>query len=171
MRHRSRLLSSPLLGGVILGAFGCSEAPSAPMGVPENARPVSVQPLPEADRVRFSSGMTTRQRLVVRDHSTWVTVWPQIDGRIPPAPVPTIDFSSSVAIVAAMGTEPTTSYEITVDDVRTLHEDAWISVTEESPSPECTVGDVITAPVAVVVVPRFAGQATFLEHTAQGACR
>jgi protease stability complex PrcB-like protein len=171
MHHRSQVRPSALLVGVLLGSIGCSEAPSAPMSAPENAQPVSVQPLPEADPARFSSGMTTRQRLVVRDHATWVTVWPQIYGRTPPAPVPTIDFTSSVVIVAAMGTEPTTSYEITVDDVRTLHEDAWISVTEESPSPECTVGDVITAPVAVVVVPRFAGQATFLEHTSQGACR
>jgi len=170
MFHRPRLLLLALLLESAAGSIGCSEAPSVPIDVPENAQPVLVQPIPEADRAIFSSGMTTRQRLIVRDHATWVTLWPQIYGRIPPAPVPTIDFTSSVVIVAAMGMEPTTSYVIHIDDVRTLDENAWISVTEESPAPECTVGNVVTTPVAVVVVPRFTGQATFLEYTSQVAC-
>jgi hypothetical protein len=171
MHYRSQILPSAFLVAAIIGPLGCNAAPDNPTGVPDDAQPVLVQPLPEAESQLFDSDITTRQRLVVRDNATWVTVWSQIESRIPPGRVPTIDFASSVVIVAAMGREPTTSYLINVDDVRTLREDAWISVTEQSPGPECTVGDVFTAPVAVVVVPRFAGQATFLEHTSQGTCQ
>jgi hypothetical protein len=140
--------------------------------MPESARPASVQPLAAAEPMRFDSGLTTRQRLVIRDAATWANVWQQIAGTRQPAPVvPVVDFANDLVIVAAMGTKSTGGYSIEVDDVHTIGGDASISVTEQSPGSGCAVTQAFTAPVAVVVVPRFSGQATFVEHASLHACR
>jgi len=172
MHYRPRLLVSAFLVAAIIGPLGCNAAPDNPTDIPDNAHPVLVQPLPEAESLRFYSGITTQQRLVVRDSATWATLWQQIVAPYQPAPaVPSIDFAGNVVIVAAMGTRNTGGYSITVDDVHTLADDAWISITEQSPGSGCIVTDALTAPVAVVVVPRFAGRAMFLEHTSQTTCQ
>jgi hypothetical protein len=140
--------------------------------MPEGARHVQFQPLPEAQGMRYYSGIATRQRLVVGDAATWANVWEQIVGTLRPVPpVPAIDFPSKLVIVAAMGTRATGGYSIDVEDVSLMADDASISIKEESPGSGCIVTEALTAPVAVVVVPRFAGQASFLEHASQRACQ
>jgi hypothetical protein len=167
MYHRSRLHLSALLVGATAVSIGCSSGASSG---PE--MPVDTQPLAEVQPFRFYSGMKTRQRLVVRDAATWANAWQQIAATMPPPPAaPAVDFSSDLLIVAAMGTMPTGGYSIDVDDVGVGGGNASISITEQSPGPTCVVTQSLTAPVVVVVVPKFAGQATFVEHTAQLACR
>jgi len=169
MHHRSRLLFCALLASATAGSIGCTSARSE---FPEGAQPVVIQPIPEAQSERFYSGITTQQRLVVRDGATWANVWQQIDANSIPVPaVPAVDFASNVVIVAAMGRKNSGGYSIDVDDVRSVAEDAWVSITENSPGAMCITTAVITAPVAVVMVPRFAGQVTFLEHAVQDDCR
>ena len=169
MHHSSRLLFLGLLASATTGSIGCTGEPSE---FPEGAQPVVIQPIPEAQLDRFSSGITTQQRLVVRDGATWANVWQQIAGNNRPIPAaPSVDFASNVVIVAAMGMKSSGGYSIDVNDVRTVAQDAWISITESSPGAMCSTAGVITTPVAVVIVQRFAGQVTFLEHAVQDNCR
>jgi len=169
MHHRSRLLFCALLASATTGSIGCTGDRSE---FPEGAQSVLIQPIPEAQPERSYSGITTQQRLVVRDGATWANVWQQIAGNSIPVPaVPAVDFASHVVIVAAMGMKNSGGYSIDVNDVRTLAEDAWISITENSPGAMCITTAVITTPVAIVRVPRFAGQVTFLEHAVQNDCR
>ena len=56
------------------------------------------------------------------------------------------------------------------DDVRVLDGNARITVTARSPGRGCGVTMALTAPVAVVTVPSFPGEATFAERTVQHAC-
>jgi hypothetical protein len=162
MHKRSRLLLSASFVSAMVVVVGCAD----------NVPSVQIQPLPEAQPVRYYSGITTQQRLVVRDAATWASTWQQIVSRIqPPPPVPMVDFASNLVIVAAMGTKPTGGYSIDVDNVRISGPDASISVTEQSPGSGCVVTQAETAPVAVVLVPQFTGQATFIEHSTQLACR
>jgi hypothetical protein len=163
MHRHPQALVLALLAGITTAAMGCTSR-SAELEV-------QPQPLPEAQPMRFYSGMAAPQRLVVRDTATWEKLWPQIVGNHRPVPpVPVIDFISDVVIVAAMGTEPTGGYSIEVDDVRVVGEDASISVVEKSPDSTCVVTDASTAPVAIVVVPTFAGHATFIEHATKEVC-
>jgi hypothetical protein len=121
--------------------------------------------------MRYDSGMTTKQRLVIRDGAAWADVWKQITSPFQPVPpVPEVDFAKNVLIVAAMGTRSSGGYSIAVDGVRIVAGGAKVSVTEESPGSGCFTTQALTAPVAVVVVRRFAGEATFAEHTSQHAC-
>lgn len=172
MYPHARRLVSVLLVGATAASTGCvSGAPGDPSGTPE-ARPIPFQPLQEAQTVRFYSGLTTRQRLVIRDAATWANVWRELTSPFQPAPpVPAVDFASNLVVVAAMGLRNTGGYSITIDDVRTAAGDVSISVTERSPGSGCIVTAVVTEPVAVVVASRFAGQATFVEHTALRDCQ
>jgi hypothetical protein len=167
--YRARFLSLAFLVGII-GSTGCPRSGGANSGQVEG--PVFVQPLAEAQRVRFDSGMDTRQRLVVRNRAAWVKVWHQLVGnKSHTPPVPAVDFESNVVIVAAMGTRSSGGFSIDIDDVHFVDGDARISVTERSPGEWCGVTLALTAPVAVVVVSRFPGRATFLERTEQRACQ
>jgi hypothetical protein len=122
--------------------------------------------------MRFNSGMTTQQRLVIRDGATWAKVWAQIAApHQPPPAVPAVDFAKDVVIVAAMGTKDSGGYSITINDVGLVPGGARISVTEESAGANCGVTMALTSPVAVVLVPRFDGGATFQEHTSKRDCK
>jgi PrcB C-terminal len=169
-----RFLSLALLAGA-LGSTGCPK--SGPPNTDEGERSGSVQPLPGAQPIRYSGsydGMTTRQRLVVRDAATWTNVWQQSTGTsqyIPPVPpVPPVDFASQVILIAAMGTKGSGGYSIAIDDVRVVDGNTRITVTERSPGNNCLVTMALTAPVAVVAVPSFPGEATFVERAVQHAC-
>lgn len=177
MHHRARTLLPALLAGAAAVSIGCAtgcinEAPGDPQG-PAEMQPVRFEPLPDAQAVRFYSGMTTRQRLVIRDAATWANVWQQLASPFQPVPpVPAVDFATSLVVVAAMGQKNTGGYAITVDDVRATAGEVSISVTEQAPGSGCSVIQALTAPVAVVVVtPRFAGPATFVERAVQHDCQ
>lgn len=173
MRYPSRLLFSALLAGATATVIGCGGASVDASHFPPFAQPIAIRPLPGAESMQFTySGITTRQRLVIRDAATWADVWPQIAGSVQPLPpAPAVDFASDLVIVAAMGTRRTGGYSISIDEVRVASEDAWISVTETSPGSGCIVTQALTAPVAVAVMTRFAGRARFLEHRSVRVCQ
>ena len=83
---------------------------------------------------------------------------------------PAIGFAKNVVIVAAMGTKATDGYSIAVDEVRIVAGTATASVTEGSAGWRCIVTQALTEPVAFVVAPRFAGEATFVERSSQHTC-
>lgn len=181
--HHARFLSLAFLVGIV-GSAGCRT--NGEPNINERRESGLVPPPSDAQPMRRDSGaavwqrldvgsydgMATRQRLVVRDGATWAALWQQLASNHRPIPaVPAVDFAGNVVIVAAMGTRSSGGYSIDIDDVRMGGGDARISVTERSPGDGCMVTMALTAPVAAVVVPRFLGQATFLERTEQRACR
>jgi hypothetical protein len=132
---------------------------------------VPIEPVPAPRDMLSTTGMTTAQRLVVRDETTWFQVWTQLAGSFRPSPTPPdIDFTRDAVIVAATGTRSNGAFSITVDDARLYTHDAEITVTEHAPGSNCTVPDVVITPAAVVRVPTFSGQATFLEHLSVESC-
>ena len=163
--HCSRLVIFML---VVVAATGCIERPSR---VPSGAYPITINPILEGNSLRYSSGMTVRDRLVIRDQASWERTWLEIVGSlrpIPPAPV--IDFANDVAIVAAMGTKNTGGYAIDIEDVHLMDGDVWVSVHETSPGQRCIVTAAFSHPVDVAVVPRFEGKATFVERASDHDC-
>jgi hypothetical protein len=148
---------------------GCSATPS---DVPEGARRVSFQPLPADQSEHIFSGIDTTERLVIRDDATWAAVWQRAVGTSEPlAPLPEVDFATELVLAAAMGTRNTTGYSVVIEAVDTMDGDAWVSVTERSPGTGCVTGDALTAPVRFVAVPRYDGETTFIERTAEVDCK
>jgi hypothetical protein len=165
MDYRGYLVSG-LLVGTLAASSGClfSEVPLAAQRVP-------IEPLSEAQTWRFNSGMTMPRRLVVRDEASWQDAWHEMTRSSPQtAPTPVVDFTSRVVIVAAMGWRESGGHAISIDEVHVMDGDAWVSVTELSPGVGCFTTQALTAPVAVVLAPRFDGDATYVEDTGERGC-
>jgi|SRR6185503_5787474 len=157
---------------VIATVLACGgQLSSVPPHAPADAAPVTVEPVADLQSVRFNSGISTRERTLVRTRATWEALWPQIVGSLRPIPpVPAVDFATKTVIVASMGTRSSGGYVISVDDVRQARGDAWITITERSPGSGCGTTAAITTPIAAVVVPRFDGTATYVERTTSVNC-
>ena len=129
------------------------------------------RPIPEPATGRVDTGISGRQRSVVRDAATWAQLWRTItSGYSPAPPVPELDFDSEMAIVAAMGTRPSGGYSIHIDEVREADGQLHVEVREVSPGPNCLVSFAMTAPVVAVRVARRDGPVTFVEHAETVDC-
>jgi hypothetical protein len=108
---------------------------------------------------------------VVRDAATWQAVWSEIFARRSAVPaLPSVDFSSEMVLVAAMGSRANGGYSILVDGVWLAGDGSVVAgVTSTSAGTGCSVAAVIVAPVDAVVVPK-APAVTFAERAAAHDC-
>lgn len=131
-----------------------------------------LEPLQAAEPLRQDSGMTTRERLVVRDQATWTDTWRKLSSRqSTPLQTPQIDFSERAVIVASMGQMNSANHSISIDDVAFSGDSASFTVTESAPGAGCLSLPSISHPAAVVTVPTFTGEATFDEKRSELPCR
>ncbi|HET9621365.1 MAG TPA: protease complex subunit PrcB family protein [Kofleriaceae bacterium] len=156
-----------LLGhGLVLAPIATALACAAGGGTRAVMRPV-----PGAAAVQLTSGLHARQRIIVRDRADWRDVWTRMFHAQAEPPLPEIDFSRTVVVIAAMGDKNTGGYAIHIDDAHLLGSGAVVSITETAPAGGCWVTGGVTAPVAVVALPWFPGKVEFLEHAARAACQ
>jgi hypothetical protein len=120
-------------------------------------------------RFRFNSGLGTRERLVVRDAAAWQALWARIARGSSP-PVPAVDFSTEMVIVASMGSKPTGGYTIAIERVSESGGTVFVQVLETSPGRGCGTTQAITSPTAGVVVPLRSGSVRFSERKAVREC-
>lgn len=117
------------------------------------------------------TGVTSRQRLVIRDAQAWSEFWEQVHSNVmPQPPVPSIDFARNIVVAAAMGTRPTGGFSIQIDDVYTDEEELYAVVEERSPGGNCILTQALTAPVVAVRVPRVAASVSFVERRETFTC-
>jgi hypothetical protein len=167
---RTLPLAALLVGS--LAACGHDPAAPAPFRVPSGATAIPTQPLAEAIAPQgYGSTFTTRQRIVVRDAAAWAALWPRLVGnQTPVPPVPAVDFSRSMIILAAMGTKPSSGYAITIDAVFQSGGTTYAGVRETSPADDCLVLTVITSPIDAVLVPRSDAPVIFRERAETHHC-
>lgn len=142
---------------------------SAEARLPRGAVRVAMEPLRDSVGrfVNLYSGWVNRERLVVRDAETWVSLWAtraQTSG-----PAPAVDFGTRDVILVASGLRTTGGYGIDVEDVADTPTERWIVVSEVSPG-NCIVTDAFTAPVMAVLVPKSEKPATFIERRTVHDC-
>lgn len=142
----------------------CSELPSVTPELdrePLDGEPVEVIRLAETLPAHYS-GMTQRERVVVRTPAEWEIVWRRMwAGHSPLPPVPAVDFERHVLLVAAMGSRPTGGYHIRIAEAAALADEVAVRVVETSPSRGCITTQAFTAPVDVVKLPRTSRQIQF----------
>jgi hypothetical protein len=134
-----------LLGATTLAA--CAAIPPTPFYTARFAEPIP-------HYYRYSSGLDQPTNLVVRDWPTWNTLWNEITRRHgqPPA-APHVDFGSEMLLVAAMGTQPSGGYAITIEQVVETPASLDAYVVRTSPGPRCGATAALTQPVDIVRVP------------------
>jgi hypothetical protein len=137
---------------VVLGVGACSDSASPP-GEPGASIPV-VRLRSDPSPFSFYSGLDKPDRIVIRDPVTWQIVWKKVwlgDSEVPAAP--TVDFSSEMIVVAALGARSTGGYAILIDRANEVA-NGGIRVTIRSISPlNCLVTEAFTQPVDIARLP------------------
>jgi hypothetical protein len=95
-----------------------------------------------------TSGITPPARLVIRDDSSYASVWTSLGAGARPA----VDFSRDIVIVAAAGQRATGGNAIAVERVSRTGDGLAVEVVETNPGPGCMTTQALTQPVDVIVV-------------------
>ena len=163
-----------------LGEFGPSSAPPQTNGSACRGKSIPVALLdvghpkePEPRRLSlFHGGGSQRSRRVIRNRDEFSELWKQIVGagsdRPPP---PEVDFTRVMLIVAAMGTKPSSGYEITIDGACEVdnHIEVFVRSVDYS---KCGLQlQVITAPLDIVQIPRTELPVVFRETEISSDCK
>jgi hypothetical protein len=160
---------STVVLAVMLGLGACSDSTSPP-GEPGASVPVvrlRSDPYPFA----FYSGLDKPDRIVIRDAVTWQMVWMKVwfrDSEVPP--LPAVDFSSEMILVAALGAHSTGGYSILIDGANEVA-NGGVNVTIRSTSPlNCLVTEAFTQPVDIARLP-IRGKVEFTERSEVHQCQ
>jgi hypothetical protein len=120
---------------------------------------------------RMTSGITRRDRIVIRDRATWERMWPEIVGSHSPRPGPSaVDFSRETIVVATMGQRSSGGYVITIDSAGLAGDTVILAVTERSPGRTCGTTAALSSPVALARVLRPSAVVRFVEKTTVTEC-
>jgi hypothetical protein len=147
-------------------------------------RPVPITPMgPKLPGPRTSfrttCGIWDQLRVVVRDRDAWLDVWKRIHrfdpnrGPYPePPPLPEIDFSREMLIVAAMGARPTSGYAIIIEGAYAYDRNYRLEVVVRSvENRNCGAFQVMTAPVDIVRLPKTERAVVFREVEVVPDCK
>jgi len=152
----------------------------------DQGKPVPITPMGRTisgQRIPFmiDSSMWDQLRLVVRDRDQWVDVWKRIHSlewlpnhqnpQLPP--LPEIDFSREMIIVAAMGRRPSSAYGIIIDGAYAYERNYRLEVVVRSVENRkgCGAFAIMTAPVDIVRLPRTDRTVLFRETEVVPECR
>ena len=98
-----------------------------------------------------TSGITTPERLVIRDDSAYAKFWASLGDA---SSRPSVDFTHDIVIVAAAGQQPTGGHSIAVERVTRVGAGLAVEVAETVPSKGCMTTQALTQPVDVWSWPR-----------------
>jgi hypothetical protein len=159
-----------MVGVLGLLAFACG---SAPLTQPLQNRPITVTRLrPEPGPLTSYSGIAESRRLVVRDEATWRQTWASIWQNLSePPPLPQVDFSKEMVVVAALGERSSGGHAILVEGAALTADGVSVRVRAISPGPGCIATLALTQPVDAARLPRVAGTVTFEEQNETRDCR
>jgi hypothetical protein len=163
---RWRLFAAVLTAGACHSAFASGQPALT-------AEPVKVTRFD--DRVAgFSetSGFGEAVRLVVRDTSAWRRTWARLNAPFfPQPPLPQVDFSREMVLVAALGNRATGGFEIRIDSAVRRRDTIEVSIHWTSPGEGCLLAAVYTQPVDVAKIPAGPLPVLFREQNVRTSCR
>lgn len=155
----SRLLALAILLLVIAGGVSAS--------LQQNGTPLPITPLEKMTGPRWSlmnnSGIRDSARSVIRDQKTWRVVWKRVNPGLNNSPLPAVNFSKDMLIVAALGRRGTGGYGIIVDKAYRVGKKVKVEVLSISPGKGCMLPQALTEPVDIVRIPRTNLPVTFIE--------
>jgi hypothetical protein len=150
------------LGALAVAFSACSHG--VPVIAPQPR--ITLQPLGDAAQVYYDNGMAFADsaRLVVRDSATWRTTWQRATRPQPsPPPMPVIDFSREMVVVAAAG-RMKPGDAIHVDSIG-VH--GSLTVLTVRTITACQPFPADAFPFEIIRIPRRDGPVQFVEHQAR----
>jgi hypothetical protein len=119
------------------------------------------------------SPLVTAQTSVVRDRDAWLRTWVALFPGSPtslPPPLPDVDFSREMVVVAALGSRPSSGYDVVFTSASEADGVVTMELETRSPGPGCVTLTVITAPVDLARVPKRDGSVVFHPTPAVTRC-
>lgn len=110
------------------------------------------------------SRIDAAQNFVVRERDEWVRTWGMLYQAGPTSllpPLPDVDFSREMVVVSALGSRPSSGYEVVFTGASEADGVVTMELETKAPGPRCVTLTVITAPVDLARVPRRTGQVLF----------
>ena len=136
----------------------------------EAARAAELAVLP----YRFHSGLTERERIVVRDQVSWAALWTRIVASHRPPPArPAVDFDDEMLVVVSMGARPTGGYGIYIDGlsaVFAVRGNLVVVTREVRPGRNCIVTGAFTEPLALARLERSDLPVSFVNRSVARDC-
>ncbi|SRR5713101_192587 len=120
-----------------------------------------------------NSGLKDPLRTVVRDSSAWRDWWRRVTANhVQAVPVPPVDFRREMVVLAGLGTQRSTGYDVTVVSARqvgaTLQVSVHVSLLGNGP---CMAGMMVTSPVDIIRIPKSGAVVTFRDESFQQDCQ
>ena len=173
MPHRRPIAALAL--PLALGALACDGAPTPPDAralLDERGERVAMTRLrDEPQPLTFSSGLRAPARAIVRDDALWAATWTAIwAGHAPTPPVPAIDFSREMVVVAALGERSSGGHAIVLDSATRRGGTLLVHLRTRSPGARCMVTAALTQPVDAARLPRHDGPVEFRERAEVVRC-
>ncbi len=117
------------------------------------------------------SGIIALERLVIRDATEWPAMWSRIHAAQNPVPdVVQPDFTTEMAVVAAMGEKASGGFDIGIDSVTQHERGSIVYVTEHSPGSGCMTTGALSQPVHAVRAPKTDGTIWWRERSVVDKC-
>ena len=109
------------------------------------------------------SGIQEAKQMVIKDRAAWEMLWTQHNvNKASAAPLPEVDFSKEMVIVATMGTKRTGGFSLEIVRAERRGKKLRIVVQQASPPPGAMTIQALTAPFHFVAVPRRDLEAEFI---------
>ncbi len=172
--ENSSVRDSPAATVRVLGSC-CPESDSAIIalhsiwvGIAESERPAELA----VSSYSTGSGLTTAERMVVRDSAVWAALWLRIAGSNPRIEqVPKVSFSTEMLLFASTGRKPSGGYRVSNNRVSVVGDTIRVAIVERRPGPDCATAAAITAPVALARVERSELPVSFTTRAVVAYCR
>jgi hypothetical protein len=111
-------------------------------------------PFRKLDRGAYS-GITEATNRVIKTEAEWEKLWKRHGAlRVPPQPVPAVDFEMEMVVAVFMGQKPTGGHAIEIKRIETTPSRLRIFVERKEPGPDAIVTQALTAPFHFVAVSR-----------------
>ncbi len=115
-------------------------------------------------------GPASSMRDIVRDSARWSKAWAQVQrGNLTVEPLPAVDFSRDMVLIAALGSVGSGGYDVAVDSVAATRSEYLIFVRTTDPG-NCPVTGLLTRPVDMVRVTRTGLPVRFIEQAVVSRC-
>jgi hypothetical protein len=124
----------------------------------EKAKPASVFVLEQGSR----SGIINQRLETVRDKVAWRAFWQEHGKGLSPAPpLPEVDFSREMLVVAFAGQKTTGGYQLNLVGFKPRKTQITISLSLTQPGPDCIVAQASTQPYVIAKVAQSNKPANF----------
>lgn len=128
-------------------------------------------PMPMTRLIHYgSSPFGTDTTVVVRDSASWAALWNRLHESYEVPPLPTVDFTREMLVGVAMGTRPTTGYDVQLTAAALDRGILRVQAYETEPDRSCIEGDIVGSPFALARVSAVAATVEITIAEATESC-